>query len=162
MSLTFTKPSLRGRNPRKTFKNRSVYILLTGNQNRFLHNSFDAKIVLNWRLQILSPIRCTVAQGISTSSEVKGFFFTFRKERSITTHGCCWSIRISEVDFLWESVDWERKECPLYALTGVCIKRVEFRKNVRAFPRQRKLSSGVRLDHVYQDGLLFWNFIEYH
>ena len=39
-----------------------------------LHNSFDAKIVWNWRLQILSPIRCTVALGISTSSQLKGFF----------------------------------------------------------------------------------------
>ena len=74
ISLTFTKPSFHGRNPRKTFKNRSVYILLTGNQNRSLHNSFDAKIVLNWRLQILSPIRCTVVLGISTSSQLKGFF----------------------------------------------------------------------------------------
>ena len=28
--------------------------------------------------------------------------------------------------------DWARKKCPLSALSGVGIKRVEFRENVRA------------------------------
>ena len=37
-----------------------------------------------------------------------------------------------------ESVHWARKKCPLSALAGVRIKRVEFRENERAFPRDRE------------------------
>ena len=51
-----------------------------------LHNSFDAKIVWNWRLQILSPIRCTVALGISTSSQLKGFFYFQKGKVYYNTH----------------------------------------------------------------------------
>ena len=48
------------------------------------------------------------------------------------------SIYISEVHFLWESVDWARNECSLAALTAVRIKRVESRENVRvSFPRDK-------------------------
>ena len=36
------------------------------------------------------------------------------------------------------TVDWVRNKCPLSAITGVCIKRVEFRENVRAFLRDKE------------------------
>jgi len=35
------------------------------------------------------------------------------------------------------TVDWARNKCPLSAITGVRVKRVEFRENVRAFPRDK-------------------------
>ena len=43
----------------------------------------------------------------------------FKKERSITAYSWQGSVRISEVDFLWESVDWARKSfrCPYQAVS---------------------------------------------
>ena len=32
-----------------------------------------------------------------------------------------------------ESVDWARNKCPLSAMTGVHIKRVVYKENIRAF-----------------------------
>ena len=37
--------------------------------------------------------------------------------------------------------DWARKRCPLSALSGVGIKRVEFRENVKAFPGTKQTVS---------------------
>ena len=33
-------------------------------------------------------------------------------------------------EHVWESVHWARNKCLLSLLTGVCIKRVEFKDNV--------------------------------
>ena len=56
--------------------------------------------------------------------------FTFRKERPVEVSAL---VRLT----LCESVDWARNKCPLTASTGVRIKRVEFRENVRASPRDK-------------------------
>ena len=120
-SLTFTNPSFRGQIHGNTQK-LLVYILY------YLIKTFlcmtclmHAKVVWNWRR--LRIIRCTVALGTWTCCQLK-VFITFKKERSITAHTWQWSIRISKVDFRWESVDWAWNKCPLPALMGVRIKRV--------------------------------------
>ena len=60
-------------------------------------------------------------------------FFTFKRE-SLLQYTVDNSVCISaEVDFIWESVHWARKRCPLSTLRGVRIKR-----NVRAFPRDKE------------------------
>ena len=66
----------------------------------------------------------------------KGFLAS-KKERSVTAHSWWWSVRIGEVGFLWESVDWGRNKCLLSVLTGVRIKRVKFWENIRTFPRDK-------------------------
>ena len=66
----------------------------------------------------------------------KGFLAS-KKEKSITAHSWWWSVHISEVGFLWESVDWGRNKCLLSVSTVVRIKRVKFWENVRTFPRDK-------------------------
>lgn len=96
-------------------------------KNRFLHNSFDAKIVLILPSTI-HPIRCHWGAGkINMLSS----------ERHLQKgKACYWQhtdfakwLRISEVDFLWRYVDWARNKFPLSALTGVLFKGVEIREN---------------------------------
>ena len=41
---------------------------------------------------------------------------------------------------LYENLFTGQEKCMLFALTSVSIKQVEFKENVRAFPRKRKLS----------------------
>ena len=65
-------------------------------------------------------------------------FFTLKKERFITTHSWWWSVGFSEVDFLWEFVDWARNKCTLSALADIRIKQLEFRENVWTFPRDNE------------------------
>ena len=48
-------------------------------------------------------------------------------------------------------MDWARNKCPLSALTGVRIKRVKFRENVRVSPGTKKT---VRNDKIYKISVL--------
>ena len=89
-------------------------IFLRLNQNHSLHESFDAKLIWNWRLRfILSDI---LKKGCREHA-------VHWKESSITEHNKYWNFPISMVVFLWESVDWARNK--IVRING-CIKWVEF------------------------------------
>ena len=84
----------------------------------------------------IHPVRCIVASGTSTYCHPKVLFFTFGKESPITVH-----VDNEVSAFLRESGNLligQERECRLSVLTGVRIKRVQFRENVRAFPRDKE------------------------
>ena len=57
----------------------------------------------------------------------------FKKEMYFTSHSWQWSVSISEIDRLWESVDWARNKGPLSQFKGVSIKLVKLlRESARA------------------------------
>ena len=67
----------------------------------------------------------------------EGFCFVFftRKRKGLLPHAVDSEVSalISELESLSESVDWARNKCPLSALTGVRIRRVDqVRKNLSA------------------------------
>ena len=135
-----------------------IYIFL--NQNRSLYNLKNAKIVWNWRLQI---ILCSVLEGLEHQNAIntvtdpgegpggqpppplifrpnwdpkgrKNFF----EPGAPPPHLSQGLDDRPEVKFLWESIDWARNKWSLSALLGVRIERVEFTENVRAFPRDKE------------------------
>ena len=62
-------------------------------------------------------------------------FKVFRKDKK-------WLSGVRILQKMWNQAvhivfDWARNKCPLSALSGVRIKRVEFRENVKAFPRDK-------------------------
>ena len=71
--------------------------------------------------------------GTSTCCQLKifGFFFT-RKRKGLLPHTVDSEVS-ALIESLSESVDWARNKCPLSALTGVRIRRVDqVRKNLSA------------------------------
>ena len=88
-------------------------------------------------LKSSSLVYCSSGNNDKLSTEG---FFTFKRSTCITlgSHTLQWGVSISEVDFLWESVDWTSNKCSLSTLMGVYIKGVEFRDNLRVFPGQNK------------------------
>ena len=86
----------------------------------------------------IHPIRCTVALGTSTCCQLKVLFFTFVKERPITVHVDNEVSASTRLTFYENLLIGQERECRLSVLTGVRIKRVQFRENVRAFPRDKE------------------------
>ena len=58
-----------------------------------------------------------------------------------------------------ESVDWARNKCPLSAMTGVRIKRVVYKENIRAFTKfglsAVYRSILIQSNHYNEDGHYF-------
>ena len=78
--LTFTKPSFRGLIARKHSKIAHPYITYNM-QNRYLHNSFDAKVVWNSICLYYSSYPVHFSAGNINMLWAKDFFFTFKKEK---------------------------------------------------------------------------------
>ena len=98
------------------------------NYARIVSNKFDVYHSSYW---------CTVVPGTSKYC-VNWRFFYFQEGKFYHSTQLIMSCLPSNVDFLWESVDWARKKCLLSILTGFPIKWVDFRENVRDFPRDKE------------------------
>ena len=86
----------------------------------------------------IHPLRCTVALGTSTYCQLKVLFFTFVKERPIRVHFDNEVSALARLTFYENLLIGQEIACRLSVLTGVRIKRVESRENVRAFPRDKE------------------------
>ena len=85
----------------------------------------------------IHPLWCTVALGTSTYCQLKVLFFKFVKERPITVHFDNEVSSSAGLTVYEKLLIGQERECRLSVLTGVRIKRIQVRENVKAFPRDK-------------------------
>ena len=84
------------------------------------------------------PLQCTVALGTSTYCQLKVLPFTFVKESPVTVQVDNEVSASTRLTFHENLLIGQERECRLSVLTGFRIKRIQFRENVRAFPRDKE------------------------